>query len=101
MTSQEKMETVRLRGNQLIEQLKQIVHEGNVRRIVIKHDNEIVAEFPLTIGVVGVVFAPILASVGALVALLVDCTIELERMVPTPHIDASAESERTNEVVTM
>lgn len=100
MSSQETMETVKLRGNQLIDQLKQLVHEGNVRRIVIKHENEIVAEFPLTIGVVGVVFAPILAAVGALVAILADCTIELERVVsPPPERHEPIEAERVEDVV--
>lgn len=100
MSSQETMETVKLRGNQLIDQLKQLVHEGNVRRIVIKHENEIVAEFPLTIGVVGVVFAPILAAVGALVAILADCTIELERVVASPpERYVPTEAERVEDVV--
>ena len=60
--------------------LKSIVHEGNVRRIIVKHDGRIVAEFPLTAGVVGVVIAPALAAVGAIAALLKDCTVEVERV---------------------
>jgi hypothetical protein len=55
--------------------VKQIVHEGNVRRVVAKHDGRTVAEFPLTAGVVGVVLAPVLAAMGALVAPIKDCTI--------------------------
>jgi hypothetical protein len=70
---------IQVQGGQVIDQLKRIVHEGNVRRIVIKQGARIVAEFPLTIGVVGVVLAPVFAAVGALAALLTDCSIEVER----------------------
>lgn len=76
-------ETIRLQGNELLEKLKQIIHEGNARRVIIKQENRVVAEFPLTAGVVGALAAPILASVGALVALLNECSIEVERTVPT------------------
>jgi hypothetical protein len=72
-------ETIRLQGIELLDRLKQIIHEGNARRIVIKQENRIVAEFPLTAGVVGTLVAPILAAIGALVALLKDCSIEVER----------------------
>ena len=74
-------ETSRLQGSELLERLKQIIHEGNVRRVIIKQGNRTVAEFPLTAGVVGAVLAPILAAIGALVAVLNDCTIEVERVV--------------------
>ena len=74
-------ETIRLQGSELLERLKQIIHEGNVRRVIIKQGNRTVAEFPLTAGVVGAVLAPILAAIGALVAVLNDCTIEVERAV--------------------
>lgn len=71
-------EKVEARGNELLEQLKKILHEGNVRRVVIKQRDRTVAEFPLTVGIVGTVAAPILAAVGALVALLADCSLEVE-----------------------
>ena len=70
---------IEARGSELIEQLKAILHEGNVRRVVIKQQDRTVAEFPLTVGVVGAVAAPVLAAVGALVALLADCSLEVER----------------------
>ena len=73
-------ETIRLQGVELLDKLKQIIHEGNVRRIVVKQENRIVAEFPLTAGVVGTLVAPVLAAIGALVALLKDCSIEIERV---------------------
>jgi len=55
-------------ADQLVDAVKKVLHEGNARRIVIKHDGRIVAEFPLTVGVVGAVVAPVLAAVGALAA---------------------------------
>jgi hypothetical protein len=67
-------------ANALADTLKAVVHEGNVRRVVVEHDGRTVAEFPLTAGVVGMVLAPVLAAVAAIVALLKDCTIKVERM---------------------
>jgi hypothetical protein len=80
MVEQNRMETIKVEGGQLIDQIKRLVHEGNVRRIVIKQGERTVVEFPLTIGVVGVVLAPVLAAAGALAALLTDCAIEVERV---------------------
>jgi hypothetical protein len=74
-------ETIRLQGNELIESLRRLIQEGNARRITIKQGDRIVAEFPLTAGVVGALAAPILAAVGALIALLKDCSIEVEKVV--------------------
>ncbi len=72
-------ETFKAESGSVLEKLRGLVHEGNVRRIVIQHEGRTVAEFPLTAGVVGVVLAPVLAAVGAIVALLKDCTIQVER----------------------
>ena len=72
-------ETTKVQGGELLDRVKQLVHEGNVRRIVISQGERTVAEFPLTAGVVGAVFAPMLAAVGALAALLTDCSIAVER----------------------
>ena len=66
-------------GGNVVARIKGLVHEGNVRRVVIEHEGRSVAEFPLTAGVVGAVLAPVLAAIGALVALLQDCTIKVER----------------------
>ena len=52
------------------DKLKKLVHEGNVRRVIVAHDGRTVAEFPLTAGAIGVVLAPAVAAIGALVALL-------------------------------
>ena len=72
-------ETTKVQGGELLDKVAQLVREGNVRRIVIAQGGRTVAEFPLTVGVVGAVFAPVLAAVGALAALLTDCTISVER----------------------
>jgi hypothetical protein len=72
-------ESFKVAAAQLVEAVKKLLHEGNVRRIVIKQDGRIVAEFPVTVGVVGFVAAPMLAAVGALAAVLTECTIEVER----------------------
>jgi hypothetical protein len=73
-------ESIKGDANTIADKLKGIVHEGNVRRVVVKHDGRTVAEFPLTAGVVGVVIAPVLAAVAAIVAMLKDCTLEIERV---------------------
>jgi hypothetical protein len=75
-------ESFKVAADQLVDAVKKLLHEGNVRRIVIKQAGRTVAEFPLTVGVIGAVFAPILAAVGALAAVLTDCTVEVERDVP-------------------
>lgn len=71
---------VQLMGEHLLTTVKRLVHEGNVRRIIIKQDEQTIAEFPLTIGVVSVMLAPTLAAVGAISALVTNCTIEVERI---------------------
>ncbi len=66
----------------VMEKIKTLIHEGNVRRVVIEQDGRTIAEFPLTVGVVGTVLAPVVAAIGALIALLKDCTIHVEREEP-------------------
>jgi len=72
-------ESFKVAADQLVDSIKRIVHEGNVRRVIIKQDGRAVVEFPITVGVIGTVFAPMLAAAGALAAVLTDCTIEVER----------------------
>jgi hypothetical protein len=74
-------ESFKVAANQLVDAVRKILHEGNVRRVVIKQDGHTVVEFPVTVGVVGAVFAPVLAAAGALAAVLTECTIEVERVV--------------------
>ena len=72
-------DTVKAESGSVLNKVKMLIHEGNVRRVVVKHDGRTVAEFPLTAGVVGAMLAPVLAAIGALLALLQDCTIDVER----------------------
>jgi hypothetical protein len=72
-------ETLKAESANVIERLKEIIREGNVRRVVIKQGDNTIAEFPLTVGVVGAVVAPVLAAIGAIIALIKDCTIHVER----------------------
>jgi hypothetical protein len=72
-------ESVKAESGNVIDRLKAVIHEGNVRRVVVRQGTRTVAEFPLTAGVVGAVLAPVLAAIGAIVALLKDCSIEVER----------------------
>jgi uncharacterized protein DUF4342 len=72
-------ESCKAEGTNILDKLKDLIHEGNVRRVVIQHQGRTVAEFPLSSGVVGALLAPVLAAVGAIVALLKDCSIQVER----------------------
>jgi hypothetical protein len=72
-------ENVEAAGGRTIDRLKELIEEGNIRRVRIRQKERVIAEFPLTLGVVGAVFAPLLAAVGAIAALVADCTIEVER----------------------
>ena len=74
-------ETIKVEGGQLLDKVTELVKEGNVRRIVIKQGDRTIAEFPLSVGVVGAVFAPMLAAVGAIAALITECKIEVQREV--------------------
>ena len=84
-------ESIRVTGGQIVEEVKRLLHEGNVRRVVVKQENGgVLAEFPLTLGVVGTALAPALAAIGAIAALVADCTIEIER---APQTASSSEAE--------
>ncbi|HRO71983.1 MAG TPA: DUF4342 domain-containing protein [Chitinophagaceae bacterium] len=73
-------ESFTLKGEQLLNKIKELIAEGNVRKITINDKNgKEIMSFPLTIGVVGAVLAPILAAVGALAALIGECTLSVER----------------------
>jgi hypothetical protein len=75
-------ESIKVEGGQLLDKVKQLVHEGNVRRVRIRQGERVIAEFPLTVGLVGTLLAPTLAAVGALAALVTDCSIDVEREIP-------------------
>jgi len=73
-------EKYRLAGEKLLTKVKELLKEGNVRRITIKNDEDrTLIEIPLTFGVVGAAIFPVWAAVGAIAALVTDCSIEVER----------------------
>jgi hypothetical protein len=73
-------EKFKVTSDDIIKKIKELIKEGNVRRIIIKKESgEVLMEIPLTIAVIGVVAAPIMAAVGALAALATDYVIEVER----------------------
>ncbi|MBN1401868.1 MAG: DUF4342 domain-containing protein [Anaerolineae bacterium] len=76
-----RQEEFKVAGSQLVEKVKELFHEGNIRRIVIKQDNRTVMELPLTVAAVGAVLAPVLAAIGAFAALATNCSIVVERIV--------------------
>ena len=79
----ETFQEIKLAGNQLVDKLREVIEEGNVRRIVIKKDERVLFELPLTVGVgagaAAVLVSPILAVVGAVAALVSDVTLVVER----------------------
>ena len=79
------IEELPVMGEQLVGKVRELVHEGNVRRIIIKQEGHTIVEIPLTIGVVGVILQPALVAIGAIGALLAQCSIEVVRSErPTP-----------------
>lgn len=80
MAKAKRQETFKVNGEELIKKFKELVKEGNVRRITIKDKSgRTIIDVPLTIGVIGTVVAPVLAAVGAVAALITECTISVER----------------------
>lgn len=84
MTTETKDETttevIEVKGDDLVSKVKELVHEGNVRRVIIKNeDDQQILEIPLTVSVLGALLAPSLAAIGAVAALVTNCTIEIER----------------------
>ena len=73
-------QTIETTGDQLVSSVHKIVEAGNVRRIRVRQKDKVVAEFPLTVGVIGTVIAPVLAAIGALTAVMTECTIDVEKV---------------------
>ncbi len=73
-------EEFRVNGEQLLSKVKELLHEGNIRRVIIKDkDGKTLVEFPMTFGVVGALLAPSLAALGAVAALVTEATIVVEK----------------------
>jgi len=81
MTSKEKFT---VSGSQLVDKVKQLIREGNIRKVRVLHDGRTVLEIPLSIGApaaaIGILTAPVLAALGAFAALVTKCTIEVEKI---------------------
>jgi hypothetical protein len=79
----ERKQEFKVDGKDLVDQIKQIIEEGNTRRIIIKNKTDkTLIEIPLTVGVIGAVLVPVLAAVGAIAALVTECTITVIRDEP-------------------
>lgn len=75
-----KKEEFKVSGEEVLKKVKELIKQGNIRRIIIKNEKgDTLMEIPLTFAVVGAVIAPILAAVGALAALVTNCTIIVEK----------------------
>jgi hypothetical protein len=77
-------ETFKAESATVADRVRDLVHQGNVRRVIVEHEGRKIAEFPLTVGVVGTMAVPVLAAIGALVAVVQDCTIRVEKEEPAP-----------------
>ncbi|SHJ91166.1 protein of unknown function [Anaerobranca californiensis DSM 14826] len=81
LESKEKVwrEQIQVTGGELVEKIKEIIHQGNVTKIIVKSGDKTIVEIPVTAGAIGVLLAPHLAILGVLSALITKCTIEIER----------------------
>ena len=81
MTNNEKFT---VSGSQLVEKVKQLIHEGNIRKVRLLHEGRTIIEIPLSVGApaaaIGILAAPVLAALGAFAALVTECTIEVEKV---------------------
>jgi len=88
-------ESFDVKDGHLVEKVKDLLHEGNVRRFIIKDaDHNTVMEVPVTVGVVGFIVAPVMAAVAALAALAADYSIDVERAHPDTAVAATSPAEK-------
>ena len=73
------VEEVKVATDELVRKVRELLHEGNVRRIVVKKDGHVVMEVPLTVAAIGTIAAPVLAAIGALAAFVGQYTIVIEK----------------------
>jgi len=73
-----------INGDELVQKVKQLIHEGNIRRVRVIHEGRNVLEIPLSVGApaaaLTIMMAPVLAALGAFAALITECTIEVEKI---------------------
>jgi len=91
---QVKFEEFKVRGKELVEKVKTLIHEGAIRRIIIKDDKgNTFIEIPLGVAAVGAIAAPVLAAVGAIAVLVTDCTIIVQQVKHEPKQEPVKEGE--------
>lgn len=77
-------EKFRVSGSEIVEKVKHLIHEGNIRKVRLVHEDRTIIEIPLSIGApvaaLGIMAAPVLAAIGAFAALVTECTIEVEKV---------------------
>ena len=83
-TEKAEKERFTVSGSEVVEKVKKLIHEGNIRRVRVLHQGNVLIEIPLSIGApavaAGIIAAPVLAALGALAALVTECTIEVEKI---------------------
>ena len=85
MNFQKVVEEFQVMGSNLVEKVKELIHEGNVQRIIIKNEQGFtLVEIPVTLAAIGLIAAPILAAVGAIAGIVTKCTLVVERREPPP-----------------
>jgi hypothetical protein len=78
-------EEIHVMGSNLVEKVKELIHEGNVQRVIIKNEQGFtLMEIPVTFAAIGVIAAPVLAAVGAIASVVTKCTVVVERREPPP-----------------
>lgn len=85
-------EEFKVKGEEIVEKVKQLIHEGNVRKLIIKdEDGKVYLEIPVTFGVIGALVAPMLAAVGAVAAMVANLKIEVVRNEEPPKEDKATD----------
>ena len=93
MNDTQRTQEFTLNGDEVVAKVKELIHEGNIRRITIKNeDGRTMLEVPLTLGLIGAALLPVFAAIGAAAALATRCTIVVERDVPTGRDDPATDS---------
>lgn len=94
MSDDSRWEEIKVTGDELVGRVKELIHEGNVRRIIVKDaEGKTYLEIPLTVGVVGAMAAPVVAALGALAALVGGCRIAVEEVETTTEVATAATTE--------
>jgi len=85
MSLQNVFEEIQVRGSNLVDKVKELIHEGNVQRVIIKNEQGFtLVEIPVTFAAIGAIASPVLAAVGGIAAIVTKCTILVERREPPP-----------------